>query len=323
MKRRAFLLGSLALAAPVRGQAPAKLPRVGVLQNGTVATGGHLSDAFVRGLSELGYVDGRNIVLEVRYAEGRFERLPVLAQELVDLGLDALFAPSALASNAARKTGTATPIVFALAPDPVGEGFVASLAHPARNMTGLTTQSPELGAKRVEFLTEVLPRMSRLAILYAEPFPGVSAELAEAERAARALGKEVLRVEAKAPDQFDAAFADMGKWRADAMLVIENPMFFTHRTAIVALAAKHRLPAIYRAKEYAIAGGLMSYGSDYVDLCRRAASYVARILRGAKPGDLPVEQPVKFELVVNGRAAKALGLTLPRQLLVRADQVLD
>jgi putative tryptophan/tyrosine transport system substrate-binding protein len=190
-------------------------------------------------------------------------------------------------------------------------------------MTGLTTQSPELGAKRVELLSEVLPRMPRLAILYAEPFPGVSAELAEAERAARTLGKEVLRVEAKAPDQFDAAFADMGKWRADAMLVIENPMFFTHRTVIVALAAKHRLPAMYRAKEYAVAGGLMSYGSDYVDLCRRAASYVDRILRGAKPGDLPVEQPVKFELVVNGRAAKALGLTLPRQLLVRADQVLD
>jgi putative ABC transport system substrate-binding protein len=323
VKRRDFLLGSLVVAAGAHGQVPAKLPRVGVLQNGTLATGGHLLDGFVRGLAERGYADGRNLVLEVRYAEGRLERLPALAQELASLNLDVLFAPSALAANAARKTGTATPIVFALAPDPVGEGFVASLARPARNMTGLTTQSPELGAKRVELLREVLPKMSRLAILYAEPFPGVSAELAEAERAAKTLGVEVVRVEAKAPDAFDAAFAEMGSRRADAMLVIENPMFFTNRTPLVTLAAKQRLPAIYRAKEYAVAGGLVSYGSDYVDLCRRAASYVDRILKGAKPGDLPVEQPVKFELVINVRAAKALGLTLSRELLLRADQVLD
>ena len=318
-----FVFSALLLALGAQAQTPAKIPRVGVLFPGSVATSGHMTEAFARGLSELGYTDGKNIILEVRYAEGQLDRLPALAQELANLKVDVLFAPSALGASTARKIGIASPIVFALAPDPVGEGFVASLAHPAGNMTGLTTQSPELGAKRVQILRDTFPRLSRLAVLYALPFPGAGAELSEVERATKLLGKDVLRVEAKRPEDFEPAFAEMSKWRADALLVIENPMFFFNRKLIVDLAAKYRLPAIYRAREYAASGGLMSYGSDYADLCRRAASYIDRILKGAIPGDLPVEQPVKFELVINVGTAKAMGLTIPRELLLRADHVLD
>ncbi len=317
-----FVYASL-LASGAQAQTPTKIPRVGVLQNGTAATNSHLTEAFARGLSDLGYTDGKNIVLEVRYAEGQLSRLPALAQELANLKVDVLFAPSALASGAARKTVAGLPIVFALAPDPVGEGFVASLAHPGGNMTGLTSQSPDLAAKRVEILREALPRISRLAVLYALEFPSVGAELLETERAARVLGTNLLRVEAKRPEDLGPAFAEVSKWRADALLVIENPMFFINRKTIVGLADKHRLAAIYRAKDYVASGGLMSYGSNYADLCRRAASYVDKILKGAKPDSLPVEQPVKFELIINLKTAKTMGLTIPRGLLLRADEVIE
>jgi putative ABC transport system substrate-binding protein len=316
-----MLLGAL-IAVGAHAQAP-KTPRIGVLHNGTVATNGHLTEAFKRGLAELGYVDGKNVAFELRHAEGQLTRLPTLAQELKDANVDLVFAPSALAANAMKKSGTTMPIVFALAPDPIDDGFVASLARPGGNMTGLTSQSPELGAKRFALLRETLPSISKLAVLYARPFPGVEAEIADIERATRLLGKDLVSVEVKRSDDLAAAFAEIARHRADAMIVIENPIFFTNRAAIVELAAKHRVPAIYRAKEYAVAGGLMSYGADYADLCRRAASYVDRIVRGAKPGDLPVEQPVKFELVINPAAAKAIGVAFPRDLLVRADVVVD
>lgn len=313
-----------ACCAGALAQAPVKAaPRVGVLHNGMPATTAHMTEAFVAGLAELGYTDGKNITLDIRYAEGQFSRLPALAQELANLNTAVLFAPSALASNAARKAGFAAPIVFALAPDPVGEGFATTLARPGGNMTGLTSLSPEVGAKRVEILQSMLPKASRLAALYATGYPGVATELAEIERALKQLGKEFLPVEAKAPEDFDKAFREMIKWRADAVLVIENPMFYANRKAIAGLAEKERLPAIYRTSDYVNAGGLISYGANYADLCRRAASYVDRILKGAKPGELPIEQPVKFELVINVKAAKAMGLAIPRDLLVRADQVLD
>ncbi len=311
------------LALGAEAQTPAKIPRVGVLQNGSTATAGHLTDAFARGLTDLGYTEGKNIVLEVRYAEGQLNRLPALAQELANLSVDALFAPSALASNAARKADVLAPIVFALAPDPVGDGFAASLARPGGNMTGLTSQSPDLAAKRVELLREAFPKTSRPAVLYAMGFPGVDAELQETGRAARTFGKDLLPVEAKRPGDLESAFAEALKRRADALLVIENPMFFTNRNTIVGLAEKHRLPAIYRSREYVVSGGLMSYGSNSTDLCRRAASYVDKILKGARPGELPVEQPVKFELIINLRTAKAIGLTIPRGLLLRADEVIE
>ncbi|HTL25249.1 MAG TPA: ABC transporter substrate-binding protein [Burkholderiales bacterium] len=322
--RRRFLIASSVLAAfGARAQAPGRIPRVGMLSNASASTGGHLMQAFARGLSALGYIDGKNVLLEVRYAEGQLDRLPALVQDLADRKVDVLFAPSALASGAAKKAGFAAPIVFAFTPDPLADGFVASLARPGGNMTGLTSQSTELAAKRVELLREAFPKTSRLAALYALPFPGVSLELQETERAARVYGAELLRIEAARPESFDAAFAEMANRRADALVVIENPMFFTNRKEIVRHAEQQGLPAIYKVREYAASGGLMSYGSDYADLARRAAGYVDRILKGAKPGELPVEQPVKFELIVNLTTAKTMGLTIPRGVLLRANDVIQ
>ena len=279
--------------------------------------------AFEHGLADLGYTNGRNVLLEVRYAEGQLQRLPALVQELVERKVDVLFAPSALAAGAAKKAGFSAPVVFAFTPDPLADGFVSSMAHPGGNMTGLTSQSVDLAAKRVEVLREAFPKISRLAVLYAMPFPGVALELQETERAAKLFGHALLPVEAKRPEDFEAAFEQMGKWHADALIVIENPMFFANRKAIVELAAKRGLPAIYKVREYAVSGGLMSYGSDYADLARRAAAYVDKILKGAKPADLPVEQPVKFELVVNVATAKTMGLGIPSTVLLRANDLIQ
>jgi ABC-type uncharacterized transport system substrate-binding protein len=323
MKTILFLLIALLAAPLTRAQAPAAVPRVGVLQNGTVAINKPFTDAFARGLAELGYVDGKNIVLEVRYADGKFDRLPALAQELVHSKIQVLFTPSALATMALKKAGISVPIVFALAPDPVGEGFAASLARPGGNMTGLTSLSPEISAKRVELLREAFPGISRLAVLYSLGNPGVAPQLAEAERAAKVFNLDFIPVEAKQPDDFEPAFAQAVRQRASALLVIENPMYFHNRETIVALAEKHRLPAIYISKEYADSGGLMSYGSNYIDLIRRAAGHVDKILRGAKAGDLPIEQPIRYELVVNLKAARAIGLKVPQSILLRAERVIE
>lgn len=321
--RTLLAVAALALACTANAQAPARTPKVAILHPGSVATHAHLHEAFVRGLAELGYVDGRNVQLETRFAEGRLDRLPALVQELAKQNVDVWFAPSALASGAVRKGGVTAPIVFAVAPDPVGEGFARSLAHPGGNMTGLTSQSPEVAAKRVDLMREAFPRTSRIAVLYALDFPGVPAELAEIERAVRSLGKEYRAVEAKRVEDIEPALAGIANWRADVLLVIENPMFFFNRKSITGLAQKHKLPAIYRSSDYVDAGGLMSYGASYTDLCRRAAAYVDRILRGAAPGSLPIEQPVKFELVLNQAAAKAIGVAFPRDLLLRADRVVE
>jgi putative ABC transport system substrate-binding protein len=326
IEMRVFLAvaaAAVAIACTERAQSPSKVAKVAVLAPGTVVTHGHLTDAFVRGLAELGYIGGRNVEFDIRYADGKPDRLPVLAQEIAGRKPDLVFAASALAVDATRKSGVTQPIVFALPPDPVAEGFAASLARPGGNMTGLTSQSPDLGAKRVEILREVSPKAARVALLYALAYHGVPAELQEIQRAIRAMGKEVVAVEAKRAEDLEPAFAEMAKAKADALVVIENPMFFFNRNVLVALADKHRLPAIYRTSDYVTAGGLASYGASYTDLCRRAAVYADKILKGAKPGDLPIEQPVKFELVLNQRTAKAMGLAIPRDLLARADQVID
>jgi ABC-type uncharacterized transport system substrate-binding protein len=314
------------LAAPLAAvaQQAAKVARIGLLTT-NLATSPHLLEAFRQGLRELGYVEGRNLLIEYRDAEGKVERFPALAAELVALKADVIVAgndPQALAAKQA--TGT-IPIVFAVAADPVGSRLVTSLARPGGNVTGLSTLNAELVGKDLEQLTQAVPGVSRVAVLW---HPGARSERTEkdmlkgAEVAARTLGVRLQFVDARGPADFDRAFSDMTRARAGALTVLTSPMLFTERRRLVALAAKNRLPAVYPWREGVDAGGLMAYGPNTADMYRRAATYVDKILRGAKPADLPVEQPTKFELVINLKTAKALGLTIPTSLLARADEVI-
>jgi putative tryptophan/tyrosine transport system substrate-binding protein len=328
--RRVFvgtLTGGL-LAAPRSSEAqqPAKVPRIGFLSL-NLAPNSHLHEAFRQGLRDLGYIQGRNIVIEIRDAEGKYERLPALAAELVALKVDVIVTgggtPPALAAKQATKT---IPIVFASAPDPVTDGLVASLARPGGNVTGLSNINPELVGKCLEQLKQAVPGVSRVAVLWQPGFMDerTDREMLKAEDvAARALGVRLQVVEARGPTDLDRAFSDMTKARAGALTVLPSAMLFTERRRLVDLATKTRLPAVYPQKEFVEAGGLMAYGPSLADLFRRAATYVDKILRGAKPADLPVEQPTKFELIINLKTAKALGLTIPPSLLQRADQVIE
>jgi putative ABC transport system substrate-binding protein len=322
-----LLAAAALLAAPLAslGQQQSRIPRVGVLLGGTVASSRGQQDAFVRGLNELGYAQGKNVSLETRWAEGRIDRFPALVTELLEQKVDVLFAPSGVAAQAAQKSGTTIPIVFALAPDPVGQGFGRSLSHPGGNMTGLTSTHGELSAKRVELLKDAFPKTKRIAVLYfaAPSAAGVPQQLAETERAAKKLGVALATEESSRPEDFNRAFASMQKQRPDALIVIENPMFFNNRARLIELAAGLGRPAIYNVAEYVHSGGLMSYGASYADLIRRAATHVVKILNGARPGDLPIEQSMKFELVINMKTAKALGLTISQSVLLRADEVID
>ncbi len=327
--RRAFI-GTVAgglLAAPLGAEAQpaAKIARIGFLAV-NLAPNPHLREAFLQGLRDLGYVEGRNVVIEYRDAEGKLERLPALAVELVALKVDVILAggtPQALAAKQATRT---LPIVFAAHADPVGSGLVTSLARPGGNVTGLSLLAPELVGKRLEQLKQAVPGVNRVAVLWE---PGAYVELTErdilkeTEVAARALGVRLQFVEARGPADFDRAFSDMTRARAGALTVLPSTMFIIERRRLVDLAAKNRLPAVYTSREYVDAGGLMAYGPSIADLFRRAATYVDKILKGAKPGDLPVEQPTKFELVINLKTAKALGLTIPPSVLSRADEVLQ
>jgi len=274
----------------------------------------------------LAYVEGRNVVIEYRDAEGKLERLPALAAELVALKVDVIVAlgtPPALAAKQATRT---IPIVFFAAADPVTDGLVTGLARPGGNVTGLSTLAPDLVGKRLELLKQAVPGVSRVAVLW---HPGATGErtekdmLKEAEVAARALGVRLQFVEARGPADFDRASSEMTRARAGALTVLTSSMFLNERRRLVDLAAKTRLPAVYPLREFVDAGGLMAYGSDVADLFRRGTTYVDRILKGAKPGDLPVEQPTKFELVINLKTAKALGLTIPPSVLARANQVVE
>jgi putative ABC transport system substrate-binding protein len=329
MERRTFmamLTGGL-LAAPLaaRAQQAAKVARIGYLA-GNQAASPHLPEAFHQGLRDLGYVEGRNVVIELRDAEGKFERLPALAAELVALKVDVIVAPSTLAALAAKQATRTLPIVFIGANDPVTDGLVASLARPGGNVTGLATLVSELVGKYLELLKQALPEVSRVAFLW---HPGGSGERTErdmlkaAEAAARALGVRLQFVEVRGPEDFDRAFSDMTRARAGALTVFGSSMFVSERRRLADLAAKNRLPGMYPIREFVDAGGLMAYGPNNADLLRRAATYVDKILKGAKPGDLPVEQPTKFELVINLKTAKALGLTIPQSVLGRADEVIQ
>jgi putative ABC transport system substrate-binding protein len=277
-------------------------------------------------LRDLGYVEGRDFVIEFRDAKGTPERLPALAAELVALMVDVIVAsgkPHALAAKQATRT---IPIVFVVGFDPVVDGLVTSLARPGGNATGLSSLGSELVTKRLELLTQAVPGVSRVAGLWQPGALGERMEkdmLKEAEVAARALGVRLQFVEARGPADFDRAFSDMTRARVDALTLLTSTTFLSERRRLVALAAKNRLPALYPAREYVDAGGLMAYGADFADLYRRAATYVDKILKGAKPADLPVEQPTKFELVINLKTAKSLGLTIPPSVLSRADQLIE
>ena len=323
-RRKIVLAAGALLAAPMASfaQRQSRVWRIGFLTNGTVnSTKGQL-DAFVRGLNELGYFEGRNIIIESRFAEGKLDRLPALVAEMLAQKIDVIYAPSGIAAQAAKKSGTKIPIVFAFAPDPIGHGFGTSLSRPGGSMTGLTSTHTELSAKRVQLLKEAFPAARRVAVLYfmAPSAAGVAEQLAEIERAAKILGVEIVTEESPQMEDFERAFASIRKQRPDALIVIENPIFFTNRMRLTELAASLRIPAIYNVSEYVHAGGLMSYGASYADLSRRAASYVDKILNGRAPGDLPIERPTKFELVINMKTARAIGITIPQSVLLRADQ---
>jgi putative tryptophan/tyrosine transport system substrate-binding protein len=329
LDRRAFLAGTGAvfLAAPLAAEAQqaAKVPRIGYLAL-NFASGRNLTETFRQGLRVVGYVEGRNVVIEYRDAEGKPQRLPALAAELVALKVDVIVAPSTPATLAARRATRTLPIVFIGVADPITDGLVTSLARPGANVTGLSSLTPELVGKRLDLLKQAVPRVSQVAVLWQ---PGGQGErtakdmLKGAEVAARALGVRLQFVEARGPADLDRAFSEIIKARADALTVLGTPMFFNERRRLVDLTAKNRLPALYPIREFVDAGGLTSYGANFADLYRRAAAYVDKIFKGAKPADLPVEQPTKFELVINLKTAKALGLTIPPSLLGRADEVIE
>jgi putative ABC transport system substrate-binding protein len=320
--RQAFIAGTLGLlAVPLFAWAqPVKVPRIGVLRAG--APPDPLLEAFRQGLRDLGYAEERNISIEYRWAEGRSERLPALAADLVRLKVDVIVASGDTAALAARRATTAIPIVMPVSNDPVTVGLVASLARPGGNVTGFASLYTELPGKWVELLKEALPLVSRVAVIW-DPRTG-PATVRVSEAAARALGLHLQVLSVGRPDDFVTAFAEAQKSRAEALIVLSSAFLYAHRTRLVELAAQHRLPAMYHQSDFVLgSGGLMSYGPDLYDLFRRSATFVDKILKGAKPADLPVEQPTKFELVINLKTAKALGLTIPPSVLARADEVIE
>jgi ABC-type uncharacterized transport system substrate-binding protein len=326
VRRREFLgvLGGAALSWPIaaRAQQPRKLPIIGLLDPNTPALDSRRVGAFVQRLSELAWIEGRNVGIEYRWAEGRTERLAEFAAEFVRLQVDVIVTSATPPSMAAKQATSVIPIVFAAVGDPVGTGLVASLARPGGNVTGLSIQATDLAGKRLELLREVVPGLRRLAIMANPGAPPAVLEMAEVQTTARALGLEVVASEIRRREDIAPAF-EVFKGRAEALYVCNDPLVTTNRVRINTLASGTGLPTVYNVREFVEAGGLMSYGPNFLDLYRRAADFVDKILRGAKPADIPVEQPTKFDLIVNLKTAKVLGLTIPESFLLRADEVIE
>jgi putative tryptophan/tyrosine transport system substrate-binding protein len=308
--------------AVAEAQQTKKIPRIGFLAPVFPSTISDRVEAFRQGLRELGYVEGKNIVIEWRYAEGKADRLPGLAAELVRLKVDVIVTSGPAATRAAKEATSTIPIVMAQDPDPIGNGFVASLARPGGNITGLATLAPEISGKQLELLKETVPKLSSVAVLGTSTRPGNTQALKETELAAGALKVKLQYLDVLDPKDIETAFRAASKGRAEAVLVFGGPVLNSHRKQIADLAVKNRLPAIYSGREFVDAGGLMYYGASVTDMYRRAATYADKILKGAKPADLPVEQPTKFELVINLKAAQQIGVTIPSNVLARADKVI-
>ncbi len=309
--------GAVALA-----QQPKKVPRIGYLSATSPSVNPTRLEAFRQGLRELGYVEGKNIIIEWRYAEGKLDRLPLLAAELVRLKVDVIVTGGPTVTPAVKEATTTIPIVMGYDNDPVGSGFVASLARPGGNITGLSALSPELSGKRLELLKEIIPRLSRVAVLGTSTQSGNAQALREVELVARAFKMQLQNLDVLDPKDIETAFRAASKGRADAVLVLAGAVLNSHRIQVANLAVQNRLPAAYGQPQYVEDGGLLSYAPSYTDLFRRAATYVDKILKGRTPADLPVEQPMKFEFIVNLKAAKQIGLTIPPNVLVRADKVI-
>jgi putative ABC transport system substrate-binding protein len=326
MDRRAFISGMagslLAVPLAAKAQQVGKVPRIGFLFSGDSGPAREV-DTFRQGLRDLGYVEGQNIAIEYRFAGGQVERLPELAAELVRLKLDVIVAPYTPPALAAKRATSTIPIVFAVVADAVGAGLIANFARPGRNITGLTSSSAELGGKRLELLKQVVPKASRVAVLYNPADRSNVLVLKQLQESAPTLALTLQPLEVREPREFEGAFLAMTRERAHAMFGTPGVLTFEHTKVLVNLAAKRRIPAMWGHRQFVDAGGLMSYAVNVYDQIRQTAVYVDKILKGAKPADLPVEQPTTFELVINLKTAKALGLTIPPSLLQRADQVIE
>jgi putative ABC transport system substrate-binding protein len=314
--------GAILLVVRVEAQQPAKVPRIGVLAVLSPAAVRARIEAFRSGLNELGYIEGKNIVVESRYAEGKFDQVSKLASELVRLKLDLIVTAGPQATRPAKQATSSIPIVMAFDSDPVGNGFVSSLARPGGNVTGLSALSPEITGKQLELLKEMIPTLARVAVLGNSAEPANPQTLKETELAASAFKIQLQYLDVQAPNDIEIAFQTASRQRAQAALILLSPITFSQRKQIAGLATKSRLPAIYPFPEFVEDGGLITYSVSFTDLFRRTAVYVDKILKGAKPADLPVEQPTKFELVINLKAAKQIGLTIPPNVLARADRVI-
>jgi putative tryptophan/tyrosine transport system substrate-binding protein len=314
-----LILGSVHLA---EAQQPTKNPRIGFLIATSPATSTARMEVFRQGLRELGYVEGKNIIIDYRSAEGKTDRVPGLAAELVRLKVDVIVTGGPADTRAAKEATNTIPIVMAFDTDPVGNGFVSSLARPGGNITGLSNLASEISGKRLELLKEIVPKLSRVAVFGTSTNPGNAQALKETELAAGAFTVQLQYLDVLGHKDIETAFREASKGRADAILLLQSPVLISQRAQVVDLAAKNRLPAIYYAAEFVEDGGLLTYSVNLNDLARRAAAYVDKILKGRKPADLPVEQPTKFELVINLKAAKQIGLTIPPNVLARADRVI-